>query len=105
MEVCGIPAVAYSSAEVLHGPSAILRNGYPVLGISGGAEDGLVQTLDRLAAQGAHVLPSEISRTRHRAIPALESLMVLYRALEAVSRMRGLNPDKPETLQKITSTV
>lgn len=106
MEVCGIPAMAYSSAEVLHGPSAILKDGYPVLGLHGLTGSGMGATLSQLDRQGALILPDIPGpEPAHPAIPALERLVVAYAALEAASRKRGLNPDRPVNLTKITSTL
>lgn len=106
MEVCGIPAVAYSSAEVLHGPSAILTDGYPVLGIISDPQDGVARTAGVLRAQGAGIIDLPTGDVpRHRAVPALDQLVALYAAIEAAARLKGLNPDKPENLKKVTSTV
>jgi glucosamine--fructose-6-phosphate aminotransferase (isomerizing) len=105
MEVCAIPATAYSSAEVLHGPSAILKDGYPVLAIGGTKHNGMADTLEKLKRQGARVLPPIPNDPSHVAIPALDSLVPVYRAMEAASRTKGMNPDKPENLRKVTNTV
>lgn len=107
MEVCNIPAIAYSSAEVLHGPSAVLKHGYPVLPIQSISGSGLAKTLGILRSQGASVLPMVANDPPplHPAIPALEALVPLYCALEEVSRRRGLNPDRPIGLAKVTDTV
>ncbi|MGR3502574.1 SIS domain-containing protein [Pseudaestuariivita sp.] len=106
MEVCTIPAMAYSSAEVLHGPSAVLKHGYPILAVHGTAGAGMTTTLDILKGQGANILPNpQGPAPAHAALPALERLIPLYGALETVSRRRGLNPDKPLGLAKETNTV
>lgn len=106
MEVCEIPATAYSSAEVLHGPSAIIKDGFPVLAIGDGKTGFLDQTLDRLTAQGARVIarlhPAEPA---HIAVPPLDQLVVAYRALEMAARQKGKDPDKPPNLRKVTLTV
>ncbi|ESW59364.1 MAG: glucosamine-fructose-6-phosphate aminotransferase, partial [Rhodobacter sp. CACIA14H1] len=56
-ETCGLHAEAYSAAEVLHGPSAIVQAQFPVLALAveDAAQAGVVQTAERLAAQGADV--------------------------------------------------
>lgn len=38
MELCGLSALAYSAAEVRHGPMQILRDEYPVLDLTRGAD-------------------------------------------------------------------
>ncbi|WP_299592700.1 SIS domain-containing protein [uncultured Tateyamaria sp.] len=109
MEVCAIPAISYSSAEVLHGPSAVLKHGYPVLPIPSNPGSGLTDTLGILRAQGASILPTvsgaAIPHSAMPALDALDALVPLYGALEAVSLRRGLNPDKPVGLAKVTNTV
>lgn len=106
MEICDIPATAYSSAEVLHGPSAIIKDGFPVLAIGDGKTGFLNQTLDQLTQQGArvigHLRPADPA---HIALPPLEQLIVAYRALELAARRKGKNPDKPPNLRKVTLTV
>ncbi len=105
MELCGIHASAYSSAEVLHGPSAILRDGFPVLALGDPAKAGLQQTMDRLAGQGARVLGAPLAGPLHPFLDPLLQLVPVYGALESAARVRGRNPDKPEFLSKETLTV
>ncbi|MSU88849.1 SIS domain-containing protein [Rhodobacteraceae bacterium 2CG4] len=105
MELCGIHASAHSSAEVLHGPSAILRDGFPVLALGEPAEAGLQDTIDRLEGQGARVLTAPAVTPLHRFLDPLLQLAPVYGALEAAARIRGRNPDRPEFLAKETLTV
>jgi len=105
IETCGIHASAYSAAEVLHGPNAILKSGYPVLALAT-AESGLDQAIERLSRQGAQVtVIGRAGRPMHRLVDPLLPLPALYRAVEQVSRARGLSPDAPSFLTKETSTL
>jgi glucosamine--fructose-6-phosphate aminotransferase (isomerizing) len=56
-ETCGIHAEAYSAAEVLHGPAALVEARFPVLalGVGDAALPGVIATGERLAGQGADV--------------------------------------------------
>ncbi|MHA3976872.1 SIS domain-containing protein [Halovulum sp. GXIMD14794] len=105
MELCGIHASAYSSAEVLHGPSAVLRDGFPVLALGDPAEAGLQGTVDKLAGQRARIVLPPKMDTANRFLAPLIQLIPVYGALEAAARARGRNPDKPDFLAKETLTV
>ncbi len=116
-ETCQIHAEAYSSAEVLHGPVSIVGQDYPVLALV--ARDASLQsitgTADQLAAQGADVFAtskqSENSRqldfveTGHPLTDPLLLIVSFYSFIEKLARQRGLNPDIPPNLNKVTRTV
>ncbi len=106
LETCRISAVSYSGAEVLHGPSTVLRDGFPVIALRTGAGAGMDQVLSRLAEQGAAVVQLPVaSGTGHRLVDPLLDLPPLYEMIEALSRARGLDPDRPADLEKATKTV
>ena len=113
IETCAIHASAYSAAEVLHGPSAMLVDDFPVLVLNAAHGRGLEAALERLPAQGArlaaadrrarHVLPAPPDG--HPLVRALDELVGAYAALEAEARRRGRDPDSPPNLVKATDTV
>ncbi|MEL6680184.1 MAG: SIS domain-containing protein [Pseudomonadota bacterium] len=108
METCGVHASAYSAAEILHGPSTLLTDGFPVLVLGRGSvpKDGLGPTLERLEAQGAKViLPPSPGPTEHPLTDPLLEIARFYALIEAEARRRGRNPDEPAFLRKETSTV
>ncbi len=115
-EVAGLHAEAYSSAEVLHGPVAIVGDGFPVLALAVGdaAEAGLLDTAAAMAAKGAQVfatgrragvtaLPQV--RTGHPLTDPLALIVSFYAMVEALARARGQDPDRPRNLAKVTRTV
>jgi glucosamine--fructose-6-phosphate aminotransferase (isomerizing) len=116
-EVARIHAESYSSAEVLHGPVSIVGDGFPVLALAVGdaAEGGLVAVVDQMAAKGAQVfvtsdLASAASRlphvrTEHALTDPLALIVSFYAMVEQVARARGVDPDKPRHLNKVTQTV
>ncbi len=106
IETCGIHASAYSGAEVLHGPRAILTSGFPVIALQSGAKDGLEQAIGELTGQGAEVfaIPAQ-ERTGHNLVDPLLDMTMLYGFLEELSRARGLSADAPEHLSKETQTL
>lgn len=98
------PAFAYSSAEVLHGPAGMITDGFPVIALAVGPEaDEVRQSAGRLAGMGADVkLLEHVARSD--GLAATELLSWVYLGLEAACRARGLSPDKPENLHKVTLT-
>jgi glucosamine--fructose-6-phosphate aminotransferase (isomerizing) len=116
-ETCGIHAEAYSAAEVLHGPVRIVERGYPVLVLVArdAAEPSVAGLADQLAAQGAMTFAtsSRIAAARHLPFavsghPLTDALVLIvsfYGFIEALSRRRGFDPDKPPHLKKVTETL
>jgi len=115
-ETCGLHAEAFSAAEVQHGPMALAQNGFPVFVMSQADETqpGIRELVNTLVDNRAAVILSgfEDPRTTNLASiethPALQPILFLqsfYRLAEAVSRARGMNPDSPPHLNKITETL
>ena len=116
-ETCGIQAESYSSAEVMHGPVAIVTQGYPVLGLAArdAAEPSVADMAHKLAGQGALAfLTSDrqgpatrlpFATTGHPLTDPLALVVSFYAFVEALARHRGLNPDEPRLLKKVTETV
>ncbi len=116
-ETCGLHAEAYSSAEVLHGPAAIVQAQFPVLalGVADAALPNMMLTAERLAAQGADVFVTgakvegtgflPVVPDLHPLIAPLVLAVSFYAFVEALARRRGFDPDLPPHLRKITETV
>lgn len=116
-ETCLIHAESYSSAEVLHGPVSIVEQGFPVIGFAAGdaAEDSLANVADTLAAKGATVFVTTSkldkattlphTRTDHWLTDPIAAIVSFYGMVENVARQRGINPDTPRHLRKVTETV
>ena len=116
-ETCGLHAEAYSAAEVLHGPSAIVQSQFPVLALAveDAAQAGVVQTAERLAAQGADVFVTGVAAQGCVTLPSVGGLHALvaplvlavgfYGFVESLARRRGFDPDTPPHLRKVTETV
>ena len=106
LETCRIHASAYSGAEVLHGPSALLTDGYPVVALTTGGEAGVEQAIERISGQGARVVRvPEATGTGHPLVDPILDMPPFYAMVEALSRARGANPDAPAHLMKETKTV
>lgn len=116
-ETCGLHAEAYSAAEVLHGPAAIVQANFPVLALAveDAAQAGVVQTCERFSAQGADVFVTGTTAQGAVCLPAVTGLHPLvaplvlavsfYGFVEALARRRGFDPDTPPHLRKVTETV
>ena len=116
-ETCQIHAESYSSAEVLHGPVSIVDQGFPVLALASGdaAEANLAEVADTLAAKGARVFATTSRvgqaavlphvRTSHWMTDPIPTIASFYGMVEKVATQRGVNPDTPRHLRKVTETV
>ena len=116
-ETCGIQGEAYSAAELMHGPVSIVTNGYPVLALAArdAAEASVADMAHRLAGQGARAFltsdrPGPAARlpfaaTGHPITDPLALIVSFYGFVEALARHRGLDPDQPPMLRKVTETV
>jgi glucosamine--fructose-6-phosphate aminotransferase (isomerizing) len=115
-EVCGLQAEAFSGAELEHGPMALVGVGYPLLVLAprGPAQAGLLELSRRLRRQGARVLlaaPAEIAEAElplevaeDEALDPMLAVQSFYSMVEALARARGLDPDAPRHLSKVTLT-
>ena len=116
-ETCNIQGEAYSAAEVMHGPVAIVTPGYPVLGLAArdAAEASVADMAHKLAGQGALAFVTSDRQGAARALPfaatghpltdPLALIVSFYGFVEALARHRGFNPDVPVALKKVTETV
>jgi glutamine---fructose-6-phosphate transaminase (isomerizing) len=115
-ETCGLHAEAISSAEVRHGPMALVKDGFPVLIFSQDDETriGIGELTANFAKSRASLVLAGISYPDACNLPTLAAHPVLqpvlmaqsfYRMANALSLARGHNPDKPPHLNKITETV
>jgi glutamine---fructose-6-phosphate transaminase (isomerizing) len=115
-ETCGLHAEAVSSAEVRHGPMAIIRTGFPVLILSQDDETrvGIESLATELAGRRADVMlagsnvPRALILPTQLADPVLQPMLMIqsfYRMVNALALARGLNPDRPPYLNKVTETI
>jgi glutamine---fructose-6-phosphate transaminase (isomerizing) len=128
-ETCGLHAEAFSSAELRHGPYALLGPGFPALLLAqrdatlagvetlagelarrgvplmiAGGKPAEAQDIDAAASagRGAIVLPTI------DALPEIAPILLVqsaYRLIATLAMRRGFDPDRPAHLRKITETV
>ena len=116
-ETCGLHAEAYSSAEVIHGPMALIEPGFPVLMFA--PEDAALATNQATAARlraagaGVHVACAAgadahslgYAATGHPLLDPISLIQTFYGSAERISRARGRDPDHPRLLSKVTKTI
>jgi len=119
METSYLSAHAFSSADLMHGPLAMIDVDRPVIAVvpfgPGGA--AMQPVLDRLAERGADVLiEGDVARAPHAAahIPLPETgediapilqILPLQQLAYAMAIARGHDPDAPRGLRKVTETL
>ena len=119
-ELTSVVAEPYSSADFRHGPIAIVKAGFPVIVIApgGGVQADLADLIEGLIARHSELLVvSEQAGLLHRArlglpIPAgadewLTPLLTILPGQVfalALTEFKGLDPDHPEGLTKVTET-
>jgi glucosamine--fructose-6-phosphate aminotransferase (isomerizing) len=100
-ETCGLHAEAFSAAEVQHGPMALVGQGFPVLAFS--QADDTRASVESMAREFvARSLPLVAA---HPVVEPLLMIQSFYRLAESLARARGLDPDTPPHLRKVTETV
>jgi glucosamine--fructose-6-phosphate aminotransferase (isomerizing) len=115
-ETCALHAEAFSGAEVRHGPMAIVGQKVPVLLLTQDDETrpGQLELARELAAQFVPVLMAGAGAASVIELPTLAAPAALapllwtqsfYRAAAELSIARGLDPDKPPHLRKVTETL
>jgi len=115
-ETSGMHAEAFSSAEVQHGPMALVKKGFPILMLAQHDEtrSGLLDLAARLVAAGSALLVAGFEVPGATVLPTIEAHSAIepilmaqsfYRMVNALSLARGFNPDCPPNLFKITETI
>jgi glucosamine--fructose-6-phosphate aminotransferase (isomerizing) len=115
-ETCNIPAEAFSSAEFLHGPVALIENHYPTLLFTptDEAATGMHELAVDLRRKGARVLITEAGEPISGRLPIVESdhpdtdavclIQSFYALIIRLAKMRGADADRPRHLHKVTRT-
>lgn len=115
-ETSAIQAEAFSGAEIKHGPMALIDEGYPLLifATRGPTQAGMLKLAQEMRERGANVLlaaPSDVAERQltlpTAAVPDLDPILAIqsfYVMAANLSKARGLDPDKPRHLNKVTKT-
>jgi glucosamine--fructose-6-phosphate aminotransferase (isomerizing) len=118
METSYLPSLAFSGADLLHGPLAMTDPGVPVLAVVGSGPGGhaMWNVLTQLGKQRADVVivgaadvPGQTARLATPSVDerlaALLDILPLQQLALHLAIERGENPDAPRGLKKVTETV
>lgn len=123
METCYVVAERFSTADLMHGPIALVEPSFPVFAFAppGVTWNSISETLDKLKKLGAEIFA--ITDAGNREVDARATKVIrlpkrlpevftpipyivpaqLFAASLAVQK--GLNPDRPRTISKVTLTL
>lgn len=119
METTYLVAYAFSGADLLHGPLAMIDRGFPVIAAAprGPGSESLRSVLERLQERGADTLligdpdlgslatvSLPLTETGDEALSPLLAILPLQQFAYHLARERGIDPDQPRGLQKVTET-
>jgi glucosamine--fructose-6-phosphate aminotransferase (isomerizing) len=115
-EICNLHAEAFSGAEFLHGPIALVEPSYPILLLmpTDQAAPGLRLLAADLRRKNATVFVTSYRRDDATSLPALAPdhpeadavclIQTFYALAIRLAQHRGINVDLPRHLQKVTRT-
>lgn len=116
-ETCAIHAEAFSMAEVAHGPMALVGRDFPILAFPpldearAGLEPLLAKFVERGAAvaaagpAGEGVITLPVVEAPHPVTAPITMIQSFYRFANMLALARGLDPDTPPLLKKVTETL
>ncbi len=124
METCYVVAERFSTADFLHGPIAMVERSFPMFLFTppGVTWDGMRDMIGRLAALKAEtliftdashraaiesnaravVIPAKLRQELYTPIPYIIPAQIFAATLAA---WKGIDPDRPRTLSKVTRTL
>jgi glucosamine--fructose-6-phosphate aminotransferase (isomerizing) len=118
METSYLPALAFSGADLLHGPLAMTDPDVPVLAVVGSGPGGtaMSEVVRRLAERRADVVTvgaADVTGASGRlAVPGVDErysplldILPLQKLALALALARGEDPDAPRGLKKVTTTL
>jgi glucosamine--fructose-6-phosphate aminotransferase (isomerizing) len=116
-ETSSLHAESFSSAEVAHGPMAIIKRDFPIFAFipNDQAAAGMRTIIDSFDKRGANIWVTgqdwldgrTLPRVKdlHAAIAPICSALSFYKLCNEIALARGCNPDAPESLSKVTETL
>lgn len=107
-EVCGIHAEAFSSAEFLHGPVTLVENQLNIIDVTVRDEslESHLEQVENVKTRGADLVHlNQTSAEIHPRVAPLALLQRFYIDVASVAIARGIDPDAPKGLKKVTQTL
>ncbi len=129
METCYVVAERFSAADLMHGPIALVERAFPVfvfapIGVTWPSISGVLDRLQELKAETLVITDSRNTEARDKAARLIQISQApgagaqpedLYTPIPYIvpaqlfaghlAALKGLNPDLPRTLNKITRTM
>jgi glucosamine--fructose-6-phosphate aminotransferase (isomerizing) len=123
METCYVVAERFSSADLLHGPIALVEQGFPVFTFAptGPTWKSIREVLEKLRKVGAEIVAVTDSGNREVETCATKVIRLPRRLKESLTpipyivpcqlfaaylaEQKGLDPDRPRTLNKVTANL
>ena len=129
METCYVVAERFSSADLMHGPIALVERSFPVFvfapsGVTWPSTSAVLARLEELKAEILVITDESNPQAGTRAARLIQmpfplassnGLPDLYTPIPYIipaqlfaaqlAAIKGLNPDRPRTLQKVTRTM
>lgn len=115
-ETSALQAEAFSGAEIKHGPMALIEEGYPLMifATRGPTQASLLQLAEEMRGRGARVIlaaPADVA-ARDLTLPVaatpdldpIVAIQAFYVMAAKLSAARGMDPDRPRHLSKVTKT-
>ena len=115
-ETSALQAEAFSGAEIKHGPMALIEEGYPLLVFAtrGPTQASVLQLAAEMRTRGAKVIlaaPADVAE-RDLTLPIaatydldpIVAVQSFYIMAAHLSKARGMDPDRPRHLSKVTKT-
>ncbi len=115
-ETCQIHAEAISASEIFHGSASLITPQYPIISFIGAdaSRDSTIEINQKLEGFGARIFAIDSKQSSEDTLiipevhPLLQPLVQIsgyYQVIEKLSQHRGLNPDLPPNLKKVTETI
>ncbi|RMG23471.1 MAG: SIS domain-containing protein [Armatimonadetes bacterium] len=105
MECALLPAKPYSIADFAHGPIALVGEGTVALAFGSDAQDETAEDVrQRVVEAGGSLLQAPVVSSLPEELRVLPAAVFAQRLAWQVARARGLDPDHPRNLSKVTRT-
>lgn len=116
-ETCLLQGEAFSTAEVQHGPMALIKNGFVsvIFALPDAFCEEAIALAGRFREMGGRVVlvgdyrvearEVEMVNAEHEDLQGITAMVSYYAAIEQLAKARNLNPDAPPNLQKVTETL
>lgn len=116
-ETCRIHAEGISATEIFHGSVSLIKENYPIVSFinNDASRSSMLDINKKLTSFGANMLTFDVkgkSTDNTLVLPEVHPILqplihttAFYKLVEHLSAHKGLNPDQPLNLKKVTETI